>query len=533
MSIFNKVQAPSLQKYKYNLSHEFKLSTNFSYLTPIGMKEVLPGDTFKMNTELFLRMAPLVHPILQRINVDIHHFFVPYRLIWSGWEDFITGKVDNHMNLKVNKVPTITFGQLNANDAILKPNSLPHYFGVPLCRHQGLTNSESVEVSQLPFRAYLQIYNDYYRDSIKQEEVYFDKDTIDLDYSSSTSSNSDIARMLSMRLRAYSQDYFTTAQPNPQYGNPAVLPTPTIDAYGFYSTPESTDGAMQADSGELYPSASLDTSMVLFNQSGNYETVKQANVQDVVETEPFTINKLRELFGLQKLFDTSNKFGERYIEQVFGHFGVKSSDARLQRAQYLGGGRIPIQINQVSQLSESTEDSPLGYQAGQGFAAGSNNYFDETFEEHGIIISILSILPEANYTSGIDKFMLKKDRFDFAFPELSMLGEQEVSKKEWNIELNENEAFGYQERYAEYKTAYNRCAGDFLTSLINFYVQTNQEQTEDVRDATFVADPRDLQNIFAITDGEVDKFYIQCYHQIEKYTVLPYLNRTPNPTSYV
>lgn len=526
MSIFNKVQAPSLQKYKYNLSHEFKLSTNFGKLTPIGMKEVLPGDTFKMNTEVFLRMAPLVHPILQRINVDIHHFFVPYRIIWNGWEDFITGKVDSQLRVKVEKVPTIRFAQLASDDDIRKPNSLPHFFGVPICRHTGLIQRDEIEVSQLPFRAYMQIYNDYYRDSIKQEELYFDKDTVDLTYHSN-GTPSDVYNLVQFRYRAYAQDYFTTAQPNPQYGNPAVLPAPVIDS----SVPYLLNGPLNVDSGELYNDSSLDSTIAL--SSDRYKTLVDSDNAESYQTEPFTINKLRELFGLQKLFDTSNKFGDRYIEQVFGHFGVKSSDARLQRAQYLGGGRIPIQINQVSQLSEGTEDSPLGYQAGQGFAAGSNNFFEETFEEHGIIISIMSIIPEANYTSGVDKFMLKKDRFDFAFPELSTLGEQEISKMEWNINRDPNEAFGYQERYAEYKTAYNRCAGDFLTTLANFYVETNQEQAEDVTDATYVVEPRDLQNIFAVTDGEVDKFYVQCYHQIEKHTVLPYLNRTPNPTSYV
>lgn len=402
MSIFNKVQAPSLQKYKYNISHEFKLSTNFGYLTPIGLKEVLPGDTFKMNTELFLRMAPLVHPILQRINVDIHHFFVPYRIIWEGWEQFITGKATNGGTVTIDKVPTIKFGLLTSTDEILKPNSLPHYFGAPLCRHTSLTGLGTLEVSQLPFRAYLQIYNDYFRDSIKQEEVVFDKGNVDLDYFSSASQSAEVRQLLQKRVRAYAQDYFTTAQPNPQYGNPAVLPAPVIDSYAPYNL----DGSLHVDSGELFNDSSLDYNVVL--SSNEYKTLVNSNNANSYQTEPFTINRLRELFGLQKLFDTSNKFGDRYIEQVFGHFGVKSSDARLQRAQYLGGGRIPIQINQVSQLSESTEDSPLGYQAGQGFAAGSNNYFDETFEEHGIIISLMSILPEANYTSGVDKFLLKE-----------------------------------------------------------------------------------------------------------------------------
>lgn len=534
MSIFNKVEAPSLQKYAYNLSHEFKFSNNFGYLTPISCLEVLPGDTFQMNSEVFMRMAPLVHPIMQRMNVDVHHFFVPYRIIWNQFEEFITGfSNDDAGSVIPQKVPQIHVGSyISKDDSIFHPGSLPHFFGVPFNKIKDKDNFD-ISMSALPFRAYVQIYNDYYRDSIKDEKIVFDKSSSDITYSDDDAIEP--SNILCKRLRRYTRDYFTTSQPTPQLGDPAVLPSPILNQAYSYSNYASgpahlnRNGSTSNIGGSTAYTSSLqgdDTNAALqiHHSSGNYT---------LSDGEPFTINKLRELFSLQKLFDIGNKFGSRYTEQTLGHFGVRSSDARLQRAQYLGGGRVPVMINQINQLSEGTSTSPLGYQAGQGIASGSDNYFSQEFEEHGLIISILSILPEMNYTTGISKFMLKSDRFDFAFPELSQLGEQEVNILEYNINGDPDNAFGYQERYAEYKSMYNRVAGDFLTSLRGFYVSPSEQGVADVMSGTYVCDPRDLQNIFAITDGSVDKFYFQIYHNITKHSVLPYLNRNINPLSYI
>lgn len=540
-SIFNRVEAPSLPKFKYNLSHEFKLSTNFGRLTPIAVQEVIPGDTFKMNTEIFMRMAPLVHPILQRMQVDVHHFFVPYRIIWNQFENFITGFDPDENGVIPNHVPLIRFNNdsISTEDPIRKPNSLPHYLGVPLCRLDTRTQGQQpIEINALPFRAYAQIWNDYYRDSLKQKKIDFQKSSLDLVYEDDIDAESWI--LCQNRLRCYGQDYFTTAQPQPQLGDPAVLPSPLLDYTVPYDNGEFLDGDRRLGSSDGYiNSVDLgDDSLIdayFTSSDGKFNYRPDPNFDGVDgNTQPFTINKLKELFSLQKLFDVGNKFGSRYAEQTLGHFGVRSSDARLQRAQYLGGGRIPIMINQISQVSEGTENSPLGYQAGQGIAQGADNSFYETFEEHGVIISILSIIPEPNYTYGIPRLMLKQDRYDFAFPELSQLGEQEVIAKEWNINQSPTEVFGYQERYAEYKTAYNRCAGDFLTDLTNFYVQGDQSQVYSVLDGLpFIVNPEDLQNIFAVTDADVDKFYVQAYHNIEKDCVLPYLNRNVNPTSWI
>lgn len=538
-SIFNRVEAPSLPKFRYNLSHEFKLSTNFGRLTPIAVQEVIPGDTFKMNTEIFMRMAPLIHPILQRMQVDVHHFFVPYRIIWNDFEKFITGFDDEVYQRIPDHVPLIRFNNdsISTEDAIRKPNSLPHYMGIPLCRLDPRSqHMPPIEVNALPFRAYAQIWNDYYRDSIKQQKIDFQKSSFDVDYEDDEDNEAWI--LCQNRLRCYGKDYFTTAQPQPQLGDPAVLPAPVLNYVIPFDNGDilSGPGSVDTADNDLFVSTNdgiHDAGLTAHTGEFRYRTDVDYDGIDN-NTELFTINKLKELFSLQKLFDVGNKFGSRYAEQTLGHFGVRSSDGRLQRAQYLGGGRIPVQINQISQVSEGSESSPLGYQAGQGIAQGADNYFSETFEEHGVIISILSIIPEPNYTFGIPRFLLKRDRFDFAFPELAQLGEQEVLGKEWNINQHITNVFGYQERYAEYKTAYNRCAGDFLTDLANFYVQGDQDQVQSVMDGSpFIVNPEDLQNIFAITDEDVDKFYIQAYHNIEKDCVLPYLNRNVNPTSWV
>lgn len=556
-SFFDRVKAPSLKKYEYDFSNEVKLSGKVGELIPFNHQLLSPGDTFRGSTEVFLRTAPLIHPIFQKLNCDIHHFFVPLRLIWDEFETFITGydqKTARPTELTVPKfvLKGVNFPLLsdinrlienvadggsfdpdvipaNGYKAPFAISSLSDYLGFPCCelaRALGVLNGSvtegtrtafNVEFSQLPWRAYQQIFNDYYRDSIKEPIIDFDKSSLDYEFKGAWQTSDVVKHLMRLRKRALGKDYFTTAQPTPQLGEDVVLSSEGSTINSPYVTPIPPSDAnirVSASDGHLY--------------WGSNTLAKIVGANDLVVG---TINKLRELFGIQKWADTGNKFGSRYREQTLGHFGVETPDARLQRAQYLGGGRVNILINQVSQLSEGNADSPLGMQAGQAAGYGSDNFFDFEAKEHGIFMSIVSILPENTYYRGIPRQLLVSERFDFPFPEFANLGEQEVKSKEMNLFYQDSFTYGYQERYAEFKSPINRAHGEFTTNLRNFFMASPQSSNSCTSERELRVNPLDYDNVFALESSEADNVYFLFSNHITKFTPLPYLNRVT--TDYV
>ena len=552
-SFFDFVKAPSLEKYKYDLSNEIKFSGKVGQLIPYDWDFLSPGDTVRKNSSLFLRTAPLIHPIYQRMNIDIHHFFVPLRLIWDDFETFITG-FDQKTGLPNENInhPKIILKPISLNFSnyyalfektqdsqaqlpIFATSNVADYLGIPVndlpfasgynngINSNGPDHPSSYEnaeftFSALPFRAYQKVFNDYYRDSIKENEIQFDTDSLNIVIDNNFIDDVLTSRqrnIFDIRNRAFSKDYFTSSQPTPQLGEDVSLPSPVVD-YG-QRVNSSTAG--------FTSNVSINSTGYAMNNGARVGLRSDSDTFRLSDGVNFTINKLRELFGIQKWRDTGNKFGSRYKEQVLGHFGVETPDARLQRAQFLAGGRIPLMINQVSQLSEGTEDSPLGNQAGQGMASGADNYFEYDVKEHGILISIISVLPENTYYRGIEKKFKLFDRFDFPFPEFATLGEQEVSSQELNVYYPEHQTYGYQERYANFKTKLNRAHGEFTNSLRNFYMASTQVGDSCLMPANLRCSPTAVDNVFAVSSREVDNVYFLINNDMTKFSPLPYINR--------
>lgn len=378
-----------MRRNKFNLSHYRLFTGDMGLLIPCGLIEVLPGDTFQHSTSMLLRMSPMVAPVMHPIEVRLHHFFVPHRLVWDGWEDFITGGADGN---DTSTIPQFTSNATSGN--------LEDYYGLP--RNSGLS------FNALPIRGYNAIWNEFYRDQDLQSEVnLFDKNTLHV---------------------SWEKDYFTAARPWEQKGDAVTIPigdeAPVVGAV-----------------------AELD------------------NV-----TTPATIMDLRRAVALQRFAEARARYGSRYTEYL-RYLGVTPKDSRLERPEYLGGGKVNVAISEVLQTAPETvvagSEYGVGDLYGHGIGAMRTNAYRRFFDEHGYIHSLMSVRPKAMYMSSIPRHWLKLDREDYWQRELQHIGEQEV----WAGEIaffaghGLRDIFGYGPRYREYMEQMSQIAGDFRSTL--------------------------------------------------------------------
>jgi len=478
-SIFDRVRANNPRSSVFDLSQERKFSCDFGSLIPSYIQDVIPGDRFQVSTEMLVRLQPLVAPVMHRCDVTTHFFFVPNRLVWTGWEDFITG---GRLGTDSSVPPQFYIRNNQARDlAAMAPGCLADFIGVPT-----LTESApgGMEVSELPFRAYNLIYNEYFRDQNLMEPIDIDKEI----GGSRFLSDSIISNLLTLRNRCWERDYFTSALPWTQRGDEVTIPIgsaapivyvngeePLIRKVNDGTLPGSTSTlSQQATTGKLI--RSTDSSVMAFDPNGSLEA-------DLTNATASTINDLRTAFAIQKFKERNARAGSRYIEQILAHFGVVSPDARLQRPEYLGGGKSPIVISEVLQTSGSTSDeatdplynSPQGNMSGHGVSVQNTHAFNQRFTEHGYIIGIMSIKPRTTYGQGLPRHLTRTSKYDYFFPEFANLGEQEVLNREvyydpGDITGENQKTFGYQSRYAEYRYNPSTIHGDFRTSLLHWHM---------------------------------------------------------------
>lgn len=498
---------PKIRKSKFDLSHERKLTLNMGELVPVMLQEVLPGDKFKVNTELFMRLAPMLAPTMHRVQVFVHYHFVPYRLCWSEFQDFITGGRDGDL---APVVPFLDFGSPTAADR-WKNGSLADYFGLPTYP-TGATLQNPTPISALPFRAYQLIYNEYYRDQNLSNPV-------PVPLTSGAVSGQQLLDITQIRKRAWEKDYFTSALPWAQRGDPAKVPVETdlapakvMHAEGSNSAPGTAPGVQQLGTladGTLTDSGSSLSKLTIENES-------------FVTAEAIRVGQ-----RMQEWLERNARGGARYIEQILAHWGVLSSDARLQRPEYLGGGKVPVVMSEVLstfQFSGDAEGEPQGNMSGHGISAGSGLGFNRRFEEHGVIIGIMSVLPKTNYQQGIHRMWKRFDKFDFPWPVFANLGEQEVKESElyWDATSapTQDGTFGYQERYAECKYGHSTTHGYFRDSL-DFWGMTRIFASKPSLNENFVmSDP--TTRIFAVTDPDTHHLYCQLYNRVSAIRALPF-----------
>lgn len=507
MGIFDSVQYNRVRSSKFDLGHEKKLSMQMGDLVPIMCQEIIPGDKFRVKSEIFLRTQAALAPIMHRVDVTTHYFFVPNRLIWTEWEDFITG---GRLGVTVPTAPTITIS--DAVKANVAAGTLADYLGVPDISTQTIATSPQLNV--LPFRAYQLIYDQYYRDNILIAPIDCPK--------TGGGQNGAIPQHMTLRKRAWEKDYFTTSRPGAQLGTEINIPTTNTVNYLSQSLVKTVPGA-NAGINTLIGVDSGGTGLMGVNKTANNVNGTSGRIENISSIDTaITINNLRRSLKLQEWLEKNMRAGSRYVEQILSHFGVKSSDARLDRAEYLGGGKQRVTFSEVLQTAEGT--NPVGTMAGHGYALGTSNRFQRSFEEHGFVIGIMSVLPKTAYQNGLDRMWSRADKFDYYWPEFANIGEQEVKNQEifWSGlagQTNGN-TWGYQQRYAEYKYQNSTVHGDFKTNL-NFWHMGRIFAALPPLNGTFVeADP--TNRVFAVTDPNIDKILVQIYNNVDAIRLMPY-----------
>lgn len=561
MSIFDKIILPKLRRSTFNLSHDVKLTGEFGKLIPFMCEEVVPGDTWYNKSDVLIRFAPMIAPVMHRINVYTHFFYVPFRLVWDDAEEFFTGGKDGTSNPGFPRLPLLhnksKGGDFADTFGLFAPGSLADYLNYPTS-DSNMGNAPGMLVSALPFRMYQLIYNEYYRDENLEEEIDFSHG------SEIMTQNYDLLKpLLTLRTRAWRKDYFSSALPWTQKGPTQLVP---VTGQGILSDASITSKKWTSDA-RTTPATTLRLTRIIedgkytfgvsgtglvhqdgdmfvksFNNSGTGGTdgiqidnsdilqVKDGKVS--IEGTSFTINDLRRSNRIQKYLEARARGGSRFAEWLLSIYGVKSDDLRLMRPEYLGGGMNPVQVSDVLQTSQTSESSPQGQYSGIGFSFGSSNSFKKTFKEPGYIMGIMSVMPEPGYTEGCPRSYAKYDPYDFFIPQFSELGEQDIYNYELALrEGDPHETFGYAPRYAEYKYIPSRIHGDFKNMQgLGFWTLNRHYQNQPQLSNEFIkcdVEKDDLNRIFAVTDSNEQHLFVQIHNTTKARRPMPYL---PDPS---
>lgn len=506
-----------ISRSKFERSHSIKTSFNVGDIIPFYVDEVLPGDTFQIDTSKVVRLQTPITPFMDNIYLDTYYFFVPNRIVWEHWKQF------QGENTESAWLPTTeyTIPQITAPEGGFAEGTIADYFGIP-------TKVSGLSVNALPFRAYAMICNEWFRDQNLCDPLNIPLSDATVVGVNTGNFVTDVAKGGLPYKAAKYHDYFTSALPAPQKGADVGIglagrANVLTDSAGIgVSTLESgftPDGEVVGYNGKLlvgtsspgYPKKPLSIDSGLFADLGTASAV--------------TINELRLAFQMQKLLEKDARGGTRYIEILKSHFGVTSPDARLQRPEYLGGNRVPISVSQTIQTSQTTQESPLGDTGAYSLTVDSHSDFTRSFTEHGFVIGLMVARYDHTYQYGLERQWSRKTRFDYYFPVLANIGEQAIKNKEiYATGTNaDDEVFGYQEAWADYRYKPSRVTGEMRSNssktLDFWHVADKYSELPKLSAAWIFEDKSNVDRVLEVTSSVANQLFADIY--IRNYTTRP------------
>lgn len=508
-----------ISRSRFVRSSSVKTSFNCGDLVPFYVDEVLPGDTFSIDDSKVIRMSTLLTPIMDNLYLDTYYFFVPSRLCWDHWKHF------NGENTESAWLPTVEYEipQLSAPKGGWNVGTIADYFGIPI----GVDN---FSVNALPFRAYGLICNEWFRDENLTDPVFVETGDTTVAGTNGNTDSDIVKGGMPFKVAKY-HDYFTSCLPAPQKGPDVLLPlgdqAPVYSAAGvsnYSKVPnhntlrlvDTSDGEPLEGALHAYANGNLG---VYQSTPGVYKGAAFADnlLADLSLATGSSINQLRLAFQIQKLYERDARGGTRYTEILKSHFGVTSPDARLQRPEYLGGSRKPINVTQVVQSSSTTTDSPQGNTAAYSATIDSESAFTKSFVEHGFVIGLMCVRYDHTYQQGLERFWSRKNRFDYYFPVFANIGEQAVLNKEIYLSgtAKDDEVFGYNEAWADYRYKPSRASGYMRstapTSLDVWHLGDNYASQPFLSDQWIREDGSIVDRVLAVTSDVSHQFYGDIY----------------------